>query len=172
MTNLENFIRDIPDFPKPGITFKDITPLLGDAKAFRASIEQLAESLADLPCDAIVGIESRGFVFGAALALVMDVGFVPIRKPGKLPHDTVSREYSLEYGTDTVEMHRDGVQSGQSLIIIDDLIATGGTATAACELVEEAGAKVSALGFVIALDFIPWRDRLGDREVRALLRYS
>jgi adenine phosphoribosyltransferase len=172
MTNLENFIRDIPDFPKPGITFKDITPLLGDAKAFRASIEQLAESLADLPCDAIVGIESRGFVFGAALALVMDVGFVPIRKPGKLPHDTVSREYSLEYGTDTVEMHRDGVQSGQSLIIIDDLIATGGTATAACELVEAVGAKVSALGFVIALDFIPWRDRLGDREVRALLRYS
>ncbi|MDG2150508.1 MAG: adenine phosphoribosyltransferase [Planctomycetota bacterium] len=172
MTNIENFIRDIPDFPKPGITFKDITPLLGDAKAFRASIDQLAESLAGLPCDAIVGIESRGFLFGAALALVMDVGFVPIRKPGKLPHDTVSREYSLEYGTDTVEMHRDGVQSGQSLIIIDDLIATGGTATAACELVEDVGAKVSALGFIIALDFIPWRDRLGDREVRALLRYS
>ena len=172
MTNLENFIRDIPDFPKPGITFKDITPMLGDPKAFRASIEQLAEAVADLPCDAIVGIESRGFIFGAALALALDVGFVPIRKPGKLPHDTVSREYSLEYGTDTVEMHRDAVHSGQSLIIIDDLIATGGTATAACELVEHVGAKVSALGFVIALDFIPWRDRLGDREVRALLRYS
>jgi adenine phosphoribosyltransferase len=172
MTNIEAFIRDIPDFPKPGIIFKDITPLLGDGAAFRASIDQLAASLADVPCDAIVGIESRGFLFGAALAMAKGVGFVPIRKPGKLPYDIISREYSLEYGTDTVEMHRDGVREGQSVVIIDDLIATGGTATAACELVEQVGAKVSALGFVIALDFIPWRDRLGDRDVRALLRYS
>jgi adenine phosphoribosyltransferase len=172
MTNIEDYIRDIPDFPKPGIVFKDITPLLGNAAAFKASIDQLAETLADVPCDAIVGIESRGFLFGAALAMATGVGFVPIRKPGKLPHDIISREYSLEYGTDRVEMHRDGVQQGQSVVIVDDLIATGGTATAACELVEQVGARVSALAFVIALDFIPWRDRLGDREVRALLRYS
>ncbi len=172
MTNLEDYIRDIPDFPKPGIVFKDITPLLGNSKAFRASIEQLALALDGVACDAIVGIESRGFLFGAALAMVMDVGFVPIRKPGKLPYDVVSREYSLEYGTDKVEMHSDAVQSGQSIIVVDDLIATGGTATAACELVEQLGAKVSALGFIIALDFIPWAERLGDRDVRALLRYS
>lgn len=172
MTNIESFIRDIPDFPKPGIVFKDITPLLGDGKAFKASIDQLAELMKDVPCDAIVGIESRGFLFGTALAMAKGVGFVPIRKPGKLPYDTVSREYSLEYGTDKVEMHRDAVKEGQSVVIIDDLIATGGTATAACELVEQVGATVSALGFVIALDFIPWRERLGDREVRALLRYS
>ncbi len=172
MTNLEDYIRDIPDFPKPGIVFKDITPLLGDAKAFRASIDRLAEELSDVACDAVVGIESRGFLFGTALAMAKDVGFVPVRKPGKLPYDTVSREYSLEYGTDRVEMHSDAVKKGQSVIVVDDLIATGGTATAACELVEQLGATVSALGFVIALDFIPWRERLGDRDVRALLRYG
>ena len=172
MTNLEDYIRDIPDFPKPGIVFKDITPLLGNSKAFRASIEQLTQAVQDVPCDAVVGIESRGFLFGTALAMALDVGFVPIRKPGKLPYDVVSREYSLEYGTDKVEMHSDAVKAGQSIIVVDDLIATGGTATAACELVEQLGATVSALGFIIALDFIPWAERLGDRDVRALLRYS
>ena len=172
MTNLEAFIRDIPDFPKPGIVFKDITPLLGDGGAFKAAIDQLGETLADVEYDAVVGIESRGFLFGAALALAQGKGFVPIRKPGKLPYETVSREYALEYGTDKVEMHKDAVSAGQSVVVVDDLIATGGTATAACELIEDLGARVAALGFVIALDFIPWKDRLGDRDVRALLRYS
>ena len=172
MTNLEAFIRDIPDFPKPGIVFKDITPMLADATAFKACIDSLAEATADLPCDVIVGTESRGFLFGAALALVKGTGFVPVRKPGKLPYDVISQEYSLEYGTDTVEMHSDAVSEGQSVLVVDDLIATGGTAAATCDLVERAGARVSACAFVISLDFLPWREKLGDREVRALLRYS
>jgi len=170
--NLDDYIRDIPDFPKPGIMFKDITPLLLDPSAFAHCIEKLRAMVSDLPCDAIIGIESRGFVFGAALALAMDVGFIPVRKPGKLPHDTISQEYSLEYGTDTVEIHRDAVQPGQSLLIVDDLIATGGTAAATCELVEQLGGRVAALVFVISLDFIPWAGRLGDREARVLLRYE
>jgi adenine phosphoribosyltransferase len=172
MTDLTPYIRDIPDFPKPGILFKDITPLLRDAGAFRASIAQLQELVADAPCDLIVGIESRGFMFGAALALAMGKGFVPVRKPGKLPAKVVRQEYSLEYGTDTIEMHHDALSSGQRVVIVDDLIATGGTAAAACELVEGVGARVSTLAFVVALDFIPWKDRLPTRDVRALLRYS
>jgi adenine phosphoribosyltransferase len=172
MTDLTPYIRDIPDFPKPGILFKDITPLLRDAGAFRASIAQLQELVADAPCDLIVGIESRGFMFGAALALAMGKGFVPVRKPGKLPARVVRQEYSLEYGTDTIEMHHDALSSGQRVVIVDDLIATGGTAAAACELVEGVGARVSTLVFVVALDFIPWKDRLPARDVRALLRYS
>ena len=172
MTDLAPFIRDIPDFPKPGIMFKDITPLLRDADAFRSSIEQLQQLVHDTPCDLIVGIESRGFVFGAALALAMDKGFVPIRKPGKLPAKVVRQEYSLEYGTDSIEMHHDALSAGQRVLIIDDLVATGGTAAAACDLVESVGAVVSALAFVVALDFIPWKDKLATRDVRALLRYQ
>jgi len=172
MNDLSRFIRDIPDFPKPGIVFKDITPLLGDGPAFRSCIEQLKESVAGVPCDAIVGIESRGFMFGAALALATGKGFVPVRKPGKLPYKVVRQQYALEYGTDTIEMHHDALASGMNVIVVDDLIATGGTAAAACTLVETLGAHVSALAFVIALDFIPWRDRLRGRDVRAILRYS
>ncbi|GJM21059.1 MAG: adenine phosphoribosyltransferase [Planctomycetota bacterium] len=172
MQDIEQHIRDIPDFPKPGIMFKDITPLLGNHTAFQRSIEELGKLTADVKCDAVIGIESRGFLFGTALALAKGVGFVPIRKPGKLPADVVRQEYSLEYGTDAIEMHRDALQSGQSVIVIDDLIATGGTAAAACDLVESVGAQVSALGFVIALDFLPWQDKLPGRDVRALLRYS
>jgi adenine phosphoribosyltransferase len=170
--NLDDYIRDIPDFPKPGIMFKDITPLLRDPAAFAHSIAELRSAVSDLTCDAIIGIESRGFVFGAALALAMDVGFIPVRKPGKLPHDTLSQEYSLEYGTDTVEIHRDAVQPGESLLIVDDLIATGGTAAATCDLVEQLGGRVAGLACVISLDFIPWAERLGDRETRILLRYE
>ncbi len=172
MSDIARFIRDIPDFPKPGIVFKDITPLLADAQAFHDTIEQLRGAVADLPCDAIVGIESRGFVFGAALALAMGKGFVPVRKPGKLPYKVVRQLYSLEYGTDSIEMHHDALTRGARVIIVDDLVATGGTAAAACTLVETLGARVSALAFVIALDFIPWRDKLHGREVRALLRYA
>jgi len=170
--DLVRHIRDIPDFPKPGIVFKDITPLLGDAQAFAASIEQLARALKDVPHDTIVGIESRGFMFGAALALHSGKGFVPVRKPGKLPYRVVRQEYSLEYGTDTIEMHHDALAPGHSVVVIDDLIATGGTAAATCHLVEQLGARVAALGFLIALDFLPWREKLGARDVRAILRYS
>jgi adenine phosphoribosyltransferase len=172
MTDLTPFIRDIPDFPKPGSLFKDITPLLRDAGAFRASIEQLQRLVEDVPCDLIVGIESRGFMFGAALALTMGKGFVPVRKKGKLPAQVVRQEYALEYGTDSIEMHHDALTAGQRVLIVDDLVATGGTAAATCDLVEGVGASVSSLAFVVALDFIPWKDRLGARDVRALLRYE
>jgi adenine phosphoribosyltransferase len=172
MNDLARHIRDIPDFPKPGIVFKDITPLLGDGAAFKACIEQLRTAVADLPCDAIVGIESRGFMFGAALALAMNKGFVPVRKPGKLPYRVVRQQYALEYGTDTIEMHHDALRPGMAVIVVDDLVATGGTAAAACSLVETLGARVSALAFVIALDFLPWNERLRGRDVRAILRYS
>lgn len=171
MTDLQRYIRDIPDFPKPGILFKDITPLLGDAQAFRAAIDGLQQAVRDLPCDAVVGIESRGFMFGAALALAMGKGFVPVRKPGKLPYKVVRQSYALEYGTDTIEMHHDALSPGHSVLVVDDLVATGGTAAATCELVEKLGARVAGLAFVIALDFLPWRARLGARDVRALLRY-
>ncbi len=172
MNDLSRYIRDIPDFPKPGIVFKDITPLLADAAAFQSCIDQLRASVVGLPCDAIVGIESRGFIFGAALALAMNKGFVPVRKPGKLPYKVVRQQYALEYGTDTIEMHHDALHPGMNVLIVDDLIATGGTASAACTLVETLGARVSALAFVIALDFIPWKERLHGRDVRAILRYS
>ena len=172
MTDLRRFIRDIPDFPKPGIVFKDITPLLSDGQALRASVDGLKELAAGLPCDVIVGIESRGFMFGAALALAMGKGFVPVRKPGKLPYRVVRQSYSLEYGTDTIEMHDDALSKGHSVLVVDDLVATGGTAAATCELVEKLGARVSGLVFVVALDFLPWKKKLGSREVRALIRYA
>jgi adenine phosphoribosyltransferase len=172
MSDLRRFIRDIPDFPKPGIVFKDITPLLGDAQGFRESVEGLHELVDGAPCDAIVGIESRGFMFGAALALAMGKGFVPVRKPGKLPYKVVRQSYSLEYGKDTIEMHHDALKHGANVIVVDDLVATGGTAAATCELVEQLGARVSTLAFVVALDFLPWRERLGQRDVRALVRYA
>ena len=172
MTDLERFIRDIPDFPKPGIVFKDITPMLQDGAAFRRCIDALAELVDDVECDAVLGIESRGFLFGPALALAKGVGFVPVRKPGKLPYEVVKQEYALEYGTDTIEIHSDAMRAGQSVVVVDDLIATGVTASAACDLVEGLGARVAACAFVIALDFLPWKDRLEHRDVRALLRYA
>ena len=172
MPDLRRYIRDIPDFPKKGIVFKDITPLLADGPAFRASIDGLADLVSGAPCDAIVGIESRGFMFGAALAHQLGKGFVPVRKPGKLPYKVVRQSYALEYGTDTIEMHHDALSQGHQVVVIDDLVATGGTAAATCELVEKLGARVSCLAFVVALDFLPWRDRLGKRDVRALIRYA
>lgn len=165
------FIRDVPDFPKPGIIFKDITPLLGDGKAFSALIEAFADKYRDSGINAICGIESRGFIIGAALAARMGIGFVPIRKTGKLPYKKIRREYSLEYGTDAIEMHSDAVKKGEKVLLIDDLIATGGTAMAAVSMLEDAGADVVGIAFAIELEFLKGREKFGKRKIFSLLKY-
>jgi len=170
--DLRSLIRDVPDFPKPGIVFKDITTLTKDPEGLRGAIDALADPYADADVDVVVGIESRGFVFGAGVAYKLGVGFVPARKPGKLPAQTVSAEYELEYGTDSIEIHRDAISHGQKVLIVDDLLATGGTAAAACELVEELGGDIVAVAFLIDLVFLRGRDKLGDREVFSLIEYD
>ncbi|MDQ6954111.1 MAG: adenine phosphoribosyltransferase [Mariprofundaceae bacterium] len=169
--NFRDFIRDIPDYPKPGIVFKDITPLLADGEAFGACISALA---CHVPNDAavIVGIESRGFLFGAALAQLTGLGFVPVRKPGKLPADVHAIEYELEYGMDRLEIHRDAVSHGQKVILVDDLLATGGTASATLKLLNQLGADVVACLFVVELSFLGGRKALGETPVHYLLSYS
>ena len=167
---LRDYIRNIPDFPKPGINFKDISPLLADGEAFSACTSELAVHMPD-DIDAIVGIESRGFLFGAALAQQTGVGFVPIRKPGKLPADTHAIEYELEYGTGILEIHRDALSAGHKVIVIDDLLATGGSAAATIALIEKLGAKVEACLFVIELDFLAGRKRLSPIPVHSILHY-
>lgn len=164
-------IRDVPDFPKPGIVFKDITPLLADAAAFGACLDVLAEKHDEAAFDTIVAIESRGFIFGAALAARLRKGFVPVRKPGKLPWRTHQVEYELEYGTDKVEMHQDGVLPGQRALLVDDVIATGGTAWAACELVRKLGGTVVGAAFLIELGFLPGRKRIEPVPVSSVLVY-
>lgn len=168
---LRHCIRDIPDFPKPGILFKDITPLIGDARAFRATIELLAERVANRNIGRIVAIESRGFVFGAALALQMGIPLALVRKPGKLPFTKQSVSYALEYGEGTLEMHIDAVKPGEHVLVLDDLLATGGTARAAAELVEGQGALVSEYAFVVELDFLHGRQKLGGKPVFSLIQY-
>ena len=169
--DLTNFIRDVPDFPKAGILFKDITPLLADAEALRASIEYLAHPYRNGAVDLVVGIESRGFIFGTALARELGVGFVPIRKPGKLPADAISAEYELEYGTDRIEIHTDAIAEGQKVALVDDLLATGGTMAAACQLVSELKGEIVGLSFVIELDFLNGREKLGDLPIHTLIHY-
>jgi adenine phosphoribosyltransferase len=164
-------IRDVPDFPKPGIVFKDITPLLGDGVAFAACIDLLAERIGALRPEALVGIESRGFIFGAPVARALGVGFVPVRKPGKLPARTRRVEYALEYGTDALEMHHDALAHGRRVVIIDDVLATGGTAAAAGRLVEEAGGNLAGFAFAIELGFLAGRQRLVGHAVDALISY-
>ncbi len=159
--NLEAYIRDIPDFPQPGIIFKDITPLLADPDGFKAAIDMLAEPYKDAGVTKILGAEARGFILGGALAYKLGAGFIPARKPGKLPHKVTSAEYELEYGTDTLEMHEDAVHPGDVVLIIDDVLATGGTAAAKAELVRRAGASVAGFGFLIELDFLSGREKLG-----------
>ena len=171
MVELRSFIRDIPDFPKPGILFKDITPLLADPRGFAACLQQLADAVREHDVDAIVGMESRGFIFGAALAAKLERPFVPARKPGKLPAQTASVSYELEYGTDSLEMHVDALKSGDRVLIVDDLIATGGTAKATGELVRKVGGSVAAYAFVIELSFLNGRKLLGDADVVALVSY-
>ena len=171
MTDLKRFIRDIPDFPKPGIVFKDITPLLADAGAFRAMIEALVAPYRGR-VDSVLGIESRGFIIGAAAALALGTGIAIVRKPGKLPYRTHRASYELEYGSDTLEIHHDAVGKGHRVLLIDDLLATGGTASAAIELVGRCGGIVTACAFVIELGFLNGRRRLAPHEVHALVRYD
>ena len=169
--DLRQCIRDVPDFPKAGIIFKDITTLLKDKDAFRYVIDTLADLYKGKEIDQIVAIESRGFIFGTALAYVLGTGFVPIRKPNKLPAEKQRIEYALEYGTDCIEIHADALKPGQTALIIDDLLATGGTAAAAAALVEKLGARVLGLGFIIELTFLNGRSRLNGYDVHSLIQY-
>ena len=165
-------IRDVPDFPKPGILFKDITPLLGDGDAFRCTVDSLAAHFADRQVDKVIGIEARGFILAAPIAYLLGAGFVPVRKAGKLPWRTRVEEYSLEYGSDRLEMHHDAIDEGDNVLVVDDVLATGGTAAATLRLVEAAGGTVVGLGFVIELAFLGGRARIGDRDAVSLLAYE
>ncbi|MGB8223309.1 MAG: adenine phosphoribosyltransferase [Polyangiales bacterium] len=168
---LSRRIRDVPDFPRKGILFKDITPLLADVGAFRACIQLMVEKLGSDPVSAVIGIESRGFMFGAALADKLGVGFIPVRKPGKLPAATYRAEYDLEYGSDAVEIHQDALSPADRVVVVDDLIATGGTAKATGELVRKCGAEVAAFVFVVNLVNLGGTDKLGSARVITILDY-
>jgi adenine phosphoribosyltransferase len=174
VTDLRDAIRSIPDYPKPGILFRDITTLLGDARAFRRTVDELVQPWAGLKVDKVAGIEARGFILGGAVAHQLSAGFVPIRKKGKLPHTTVSIAYSLEYGIDEMEMHEDAVAPGERVILVDDLIATGGTATAAVQLLQRIGAQVVAAVFVIDLPDLGGAERLRQLgvSVRTLMAFE
>jgi adenine phosphoribosyltransferase len=165
-------IRDIPDFPKPGILFKDITPILADAHALKEVIGAMGDACRPHQPDLIIGIESRGFIFGVPIACELGLGFAPVRKVGKLPYETVQEEYALEYGTAAVEIHTDAIQPGQRVVIVDDLLATGGTALAAAKLVERLGGEVVGFCFLVELAFLGGRERLAEREVAALISYQ
>ena len=169
--NLKSFIRDIPDFPKPGIMFRDITPLLASAEAFRETIKQLAARYREKKVDVVVAAEARGFIFAAPLAIELGAGFVPIRKPGKLPFDTHAFHYELEYGTDTLEIHTDGVKPGQNGLVVDDLLATGGTVEACCKLLERTGVHIVGCAFIIHLMMLEGEKRIAPRDVFSLIRY-
>ncbi|MDA3959705.1 MAG: adenine phosphoribosyltransferase [Planctomycetota bacterium] len=168
--DLDSLIRDIPDFPKPGITFKDITPLLGDPRGLAVVVDRMAEPFIGQGITKVVGIESRGFIFAPAVALRLDCGFVPVRKPGKLPWDCEKVEYDLEYGTDALEIHKDAVTSKDKVLIVDDVLATGGTALAALELVRRLGAQVAACCFIVELETLGGRKRI-DCECGSILTY-
>ncbi|MGC8861316.1 MAG: adenine phosphoribosyltransferase [Armatimonadota bacterium] len=168
---LKELIRDIPDFPTPGVLFRDITPVLRDANAFREVVCSMVDCVRPMNPDVIVGIESRGFILGAPIALELGTGFVPVRKAGKLPAETIRAEYVLEYGTSVVEMHRDAIQPGMRAVIVDDLLATGGTAKAATQLVEELGGKVAGIAFLIELTFLKGRDLLEGYDVHTIVSY-
>jgi adenine phosphoribosyltransferase len=169
---LKGRIRDVPDFPSPGVLFRDITPLLGDAEAFRFTVDSLADAFAGRRVDKVVGIEARGFILAAPVALRLGAGFVPVRKPGKLPWRSESEEYALEYGLDRLELHADGVAGGEHVLIVDDVIATGGTARATVNLVERLGATVVGLAFAVELLFLAGREKLDGYEVTSLVAYA
>ena len=169
--DLNAYIRDVPDFPKPGILFKDITPLLADAKAFQATMDRLAEHFEGRGIDAVAAAEARGFLFGAPLALRLGAGFIPIRKPGKLPYHKIGVEYALEYGKDRLEVHGDALEAGRRVLLLDDVLATGGTMAACRDLVRQSGAEVVAFAFVIELAFLGGRAKLEPGEIFSLLTY-
>lgn len=168
---VQNFIRDIQDFPRPGISFKDITPLLSDHEASERCLGLLISTLSERHIDKVVAIESRGFFYGTLLAQRLKAGFVPVRKPNKLPFTTISETYALKYGTDTLEMHTDAIKKGDRVLIHDDVLATGGTAKAACDLVTRAGGIIVQCNFIIELEFLEGRQRISDREVFAVVKY-
>lgn len=169
---LKRLIREVPDFPKPGILFYDITTLLKDARGFQQAVEALASQLDADAFDLLAGVEARGFIFAGALAYRFGKGLVPVRKPGKLPAATVREEYALEYGTDAVEIHQDAIQPGTRVVIVDDVLATGGTARATARLIERAGGKVAGIVFLIELDFLRGRENLAGYPVHSILHYS
>lgn len=167
---IEKFIRDVPDFPKPGIVFKDITPLLASPEAMRETVRQLAEPFRSAGVELVTGVESRGFIFGALVAQELGVGFVPIRKPGKLPAETIRQDYELEYGSDAIEIHADAIRPAQKVLMVDDLLATGGTMAAACELVEKLDGKIAGAAFVIELCFLKGADKLRKYDLHVLIK--
>jgi len=169
--DLEKYIRVIEDFPKEGISFKDVTPLLKDGDAFRFAIKSIADKLRDLNVDVVVGPEARGFIFGAPIAYELGVGFVPVRKPGKLPAEIARYEYELEYGTDVLEIHKDAVKKGTRVALVDDLLATGGTIFSAAKLVEQLGGEVVHIGFLIELEFLKGRDKLKSYNISSVIKY-
>lgn len=169
---LKALVREIADYPEPGVNFRDITPLLGDATAFKQAVDGLVEQFDGEDVDAVVGVESRGFIFGAAVAYRIGAGFVPVRKPGRLPWAVVREEYQLEYGTDKLEIHRDAIRPGERIMIVDDVLATGGTARATTTLVETLGGEIVGLGFLLELEALAGRSKLDGRTVRSLLRYT
>ena len=172
MSDLRNYIRDVPDFPQQGIVFKDITTLLKNAAAFHQAVDELALRFEQNKVDKILGIESRGFIFAAALAYKWGKGVILARKPGKLPAEKITQQYQLEYGTDAIEMHRDAVSANERILIIDDLLATGGTVSAAVKLVEQLQGEVAGIGFLIELSFLHGREKLAKYRVESLIRYE
>ncbi|APU69019.1 adenine phosphoribosyltransferase [Christiangramia flava] len=168
---LKEFVRDIPDFPKKGVIYKDITPLLLAPKAVNQALEQFLENIGQQPIDKVVGIESRGFFFATLLAQRLDAGFIPVRKPGKLPASTHAQEYELEYGSDTLEIHKDAIQPGDKVLLHDDVLATGGTAAATCKLIEKCGGEIVLCNFLIELDFLRGQEQLKACTVHSLMHY-
>lgn len=162
-------LRDVPDFPQPGIVFKDLTPLLADVDAFRFAVDAVADHAAGLTVDKVVGIEARGFIFAAAVAYRLGAGFVPVRKPGKLPWTTVTETYALEYGTDSLDIHDDALRPGDAAYVVDDVLATGGTAAATCRLIERLEGRIAGLAFVVELGFLDGRAKLADHDVISLI---
>ena len=172
MENLRELIREVPDFPKPGINFYDITTLILDPNGLKGTVDALVDAASTKKADTVIGIESRGFIFGAPVAYQLGAGFIPVRKPKKLPAEKVSISYDLEYGSDTLEMHKDAVGEGHRVLIVDDLLATGGTARAVCDLVESVGGTVAGLLFVVELDFLNARSKFDGYDVTSLVHYD
>lgn len=172
ITKLRDLIRDVPDFPKPGINFKDITPLLAHPAGLSLAVEYLTQPFRHMQIDMVTGAESRGFIFGTAVAQNLSAGFIPIRKPGRLPTDTISEEYTLEYGSETVEIHTDAIQPGDRVLLVDDVLATGGTMAACCRLVEKLGGQIAGIAVLIELSFLNGRKQLNGHPLHSILTYD